>query len=101
MRLIQSYSFEYNPNLEEPSAIYPDLVGSLYTMSLQTENEFFTALVGYNHATKRLFIEFYNSRGELYQNRINAVSEQNLFFLEGYYLYWKPSENVFEFGSVK
>lgn len=100
MAIIQTYDFEYNPSLENPQAIYPNLKGSLFTMSLQTQDEFFNAVVGYNRVTKRLFIEFYNSSGVLIQNRISAVSNQNLFYLEGYYLYWQPTQNLFEFGSV-
>lgn len=101
MAILQTYDFEYNPNLEDPQAIYPNLKGSLFTMSLQTQDEFFTAQVGYNRVTKRLFIEIYDSSGALVKNRIGCVSEQNLCYIEGYYLYWHPTKNLFEFGSVE
>lgn len=101
MAIIAEYEFEYNPMLEDPASIYPKLRGTGFSMSLQTKDDFYFAQVGYNKVFKNLWIEIYNAVGELVQNRIGAVSDQNLFYFTGYYLYWKPAENKFEFGSVE
>lgn len=98
--VISEIEFRYFPTLQEPSSIYPDLKNSYFVLNLQTSDNFITGIVTYDFTNKCICIAFYNENNDLIQPRIKIVENFNLLYLQGYYLYWYPSLNKFEFGSI-
>lgn len=97
--IITQYDFVFYPSFDSGPEKYPDLNDGGFSMSLQTEDNFYTAIVRYDFVFKDISIEFYNDNDEMIQPRKRCSSGINLFYLIGYYLVWDSQNNRFIFGS--
>lgn len=97
--IISTYEFFVYNDFQDYNAKYPMINNAPFAMALQADDGFFYANVGINRATGRLFIEIFNENQDLIQPRFPVAEGLNLFYKIGYFLEWKPSENLFVWGK--
>lgn len=102
MSVLGVYPFSYRKQFAEPKKRFPDLAnGEGFQLSLQTNDGYYLALVTCDCAYINACIEFYDAQSNLYQTRLAVVENINLFYKEGYSLYYSMQDQAFIFEDTK
>lgn len=100
--VINSLAMTINETAEDPFDKYSNLVSGPLTLDLQTDDENFTAQIGYSSASQGLWLKIFNSQNEEIQG-VTVVENfpKNLILaldLRGYGLFY--SKNTFFFVKI-
>lgn len=99
--ILRTYDFEVNEQFSELKARYPLLVNSSFIMDFEAGNDYFSCEVTINQVFEDIDLQIFDDKQNLVQQKIKCSPNTNLFFVkEGFYLEFKPSANLFEFGKI-
>lgn len=100
MELLASFNANYNENGLTEASKFPALTVGPMTLSLQVDNEFYTARVKYNSATKWFTLDIVGPNNEILQGETFVADFPtnllNASALKGYGLFYFPKQNKFK-----